>query len=385
MFFSKKKKKRVQEQEHFEENIRSIEKNEQEKSQFYIVELCEQMVEASKTYEETKKEYDRVTNYLNDVQIIEDYPEEERGELVEVAANISALNQERSDYLKSESRISDEQYFQMQEIESEMPAALKRFESNEKYLETVKRDLKYIEGEKTEWEIVRSECILEQKQLRKIAVLMFILSVLCIILVFLSSMIAEIDTQLGMIVIAFAAVVVGAYVFLKYQDCAKEIKKSELCQNRAIVLENRVKFKYVNTKNAVDYACQKYHVKNSYELRYLYEQYIETVREQEKIKRTNSQLEMYQKDLLAMLAKHNLYEAKTWLLNTDAIVDRREMVEVKHELLERRKNLRSRMEYNIGIVSNLKNEILDHMDEAKEYAPQVERILIRMNQLNMGL
>ncbi len=36
---------------------------------------------------------------------------------------------------------------------------------------------------------------------------------------------------------------------------------------------NKIKFKYVNTKNAVDYACEKYHVHNSKELTYIWEQY----------------------------------------------------------------------------------------------------------------
>lgn len=385
MFFSKKKKNNSEELNEFEERIRSIELSEPKKNEYYVVNLCEQMIDASKEYESAKKEYDLVTNYLSDIQMIEDFPKEERQELNEIAKKIYHLTRERNDFLQTENKISDAQFIQMQEIEDEMPAALERFQKNEDYLEHVKKDLRYIEGEKTELEIVRNECVREQRQLRQISVMMMILFVLALILLVLLTNLMELDTQLVMVILSFFAVAMGAYVMIRYQDCARKIKKSDNRRNRAIILENRVKLKYVNTKNAVDYACERFHVKNSYELTYIYEQYLEAVKQRERFRTNNDQLEYYNKELLYMLQKQMLYDAKVWLNYVSAIIDPREMVELKHELITRRQKLRARIEYNSNVMDNTKKELLKSKERLEEPAAQINQIISKIDQLQNRL
>lgn len=383
MFFSKRKKKAGNSGNEFEERIRSIELSEPKKNEYYVVELCEQIVDASKEYESAKKEYDLVTNYLSDIQTIEDYPKEERQELNEVAQKIFNLNRERNEFLHTENKISDAQFALMQEVEDEMPMALKRFENNESYLEKVKKDLKYIEGEKTEWDIVKQECHREQRQLRQISVMMLVLFVLALILLVLVAYIVEIDTQLFMVVLAFLAVAVAAYVILKYQDCAKEIRKSDLCKNKAIVIENRLKIKYVNTKNAVDYASERFHVKNAYELAYIYDEYLEAVRQRERFRNNNDQLEYYNKELVFLLEKQMLYDSKIWLNYTHALIDSREMVELKHELITRRQKIRARIEYNANVMENTKKEIIKSKSRLEGPTDQIDKILYKIEQLQV--
>ena len=380
-----KKKKKSDDLNGFEERIRSIELSEPKKNEYYVVNLCEQMIDASKEYESAKKEYDLVTNYLSDIQMIEDFPEDERKELNEIAGRIYNLTRERNEFLQTENKISDAQFLQMQEVEDEMPAALNRFRKNEDYLEMVKKDLRYIEGEKTEWEIVRQECVREQRQLRQISVMMLILFVLALILLVLVANIVEIDTQLVMVILSFLAVAMGAYVMIKYQDCSKEIKKSDHCKNRAIVLENRLKLKYVNTKNAVDYACERFHVKNAYELSYIYEEYLEAVKQREKFRANNDQLEYYNKELIYTLEKQMLYDAKVWLNYTNAIIDPREMVELKHELITRRQKLRARIEYNTNVMDNTKKELLKSKKRLDEPSAQIDQIINKIEQLKNRL
>ena len=385
MAFFRKKKKSEEVNDGFEERIRSIELTEPKKNEYYLVNLCEQMIDASKEYESAKKEYDLVTNYLSDIQMIEDFPEEERKELNEIAGRIYNLTRERNEFLQTENKISDAQFLQMQEVEEEMPAALNRFKKNEDYLEVVKKDLRYIEGEKTEWEIVRQECVREQRQLRQISVMMLVLFVLALILLVLVANMVEIDTQLVMVILSFFAVAMGAYVLIKYQDCAREIKKSDHCKNRAIVLENRLKLKYVNTKNAVDYACERFHVKNAYELSYIYEEYLEAVKQREKFRDNNDQLEYYNKELIYTLEKQMLYDAKVWLNYTNAIIDPREMVELKHELITRRQKLRARIEYNTNVMDNTKKELLKSKKRLDEPSAQIDQIINKIEQLKNRL
>ena len=135
MAFFRKKKKLDELNDGFEERIRSIELSEPKKNEYYVVNLCEQMIDASKEYESAKKEYDLVTNYLSDIQMIEDFPEDERKELNEIAGKIYNLTRERNEFLQTENKISDAQFLQMQEVEDEMPAALNRFKKNEDWLE----------------------------------------------------------------------------------------------------------------------------------------------------------------------------------------------------------------------------------------------------------
>ncbi len=55
----------------------------------------------------------------------------------------------------------------------------------------------------------------------------------------------------------FATAVVVCGIYMKIQNDLSEIQVAERSQNRAIVLLNKVKLKYINVANAVDYACVK--------------------------------------------------------------------------------------------------------------------------------
>ncbi len=144
-----------------------------------------------------------------------------------------------------------------------------------------------------------------------------------------------------------------------------------------------MKIKYVNIKNAVDYSCQKYHVKNSRDLTYVYEQYQAAVIEREKFQRTSEDLEYNSEKMLSILKKHNLYDAKVWLNYANAIVNEKDMVELKHNLIVRRQKLRNRMEYNIGVITQLRATILLHRSELGDKAGEVSRLLNKIAQLTL--
>lgn len=382
MFFTKKKKIKYDTKTSFEEKIKSIEISEA-KQQSYIIELCEQMVDASKEYGEIKAEYDLVTRYLKDVEILEDFPEDEVKELHEAASSVWQLTRDRNDYLQSESKITESQFAQMQELEDEIPAAIKRLKHNESYLDVVSRDMRYLEGEKTTWEINKKDSLHKQSQLRKVSVLLVVLLAIALSVLCILSMMMKFDTKLVLVVMLFFAVAIASYVIIKYQDCTEEIKKSDVSRNKAITLENRVKLKYVNTKNAVDYACEKYHVKNSYELNYMFEEYMNAVRERERFKVNSERLEYYNKELLFLLTKHDIYDIKSWMKRANAIIDKKEMVEVKHNLLVRRQKLREQMEYNLNIISNNKEEVTERKKEFTGYSKQIDGILNQIDKLEL--
>ena len=105
----------------------------------YVVDLCEQMINTAKDLEDAKAEYDLVTSYLTDVQTIEDLKDEEKAPIVECATHVAKLDKERSEFLKTERKLSDTQFAQMQEEEDQLPGIIKRLKSNESYLDAIKK------------------------------------------------------------------------------------------------------------------------------------------------------------------------------------------------------------------------------------------------------
>ena len=117
------------------------------------MEYCEQILTAAKALEETKRDYKVVTDYLTDIQKIEELPEKEFSEIQEVAKHIKDLNQTRDDYLNKSKNISDSQFAQMEQLQEQMPGIIRRLQENESYQTMVKRDMQYLEGEREEWEL----------------------------------------------------------------------------------------------------------------------------------------------------------------------------------------------------------------------------------------
>ena len=162
----------------------------------------------------------------------------------------------------------------------------------------------------------------------------------------------------------------------------REIRQADVNRNQAITLENRVKIRYVNTKNAVDFICEKYHVRNAKELEFLYGQYQEEAREKETFRKTSDDLDYYTQNLLQYLTRLRMYDTRVWLTHANALVDSREMVELKHELLTRRQKLRARMEYSVGSIHEMKGEALKNMSKLGNNAYQLEQIIRKIEAMN---
>jgi len=350
----------------------------------HVISLCEQMIDISRELDDVRQEYDRVTAYLNDIQIVEELGGDLRKQLEEAATQLTKLINVRNEYLNAEQKISDDTFNQMEEMEAELPDIIRRLKVNEKDLETVKRDLNYLASEKIEWNVVRHEREEELEQLRKLSVVvLFSIGGIAILVVLLSM-----TFQLGMLpifIVALMATLAASYVILRMQECNKDIKKSEVNQNYIISLENRIKIKYVNAKNAVDYSCNRFHVNNSKELTFNYEQYIEICKERERFQQANEELEYYKNKLVKILRKLNLYDARIWLNYANAIIEPKEMVELKHELFSRRQFLRGRIDYNLAAISDMRVDVDLYVDKLGPKAGQVMAIVNRVDELNKDL
>lgn len=381
-FFKKNQKDKLRLEE--EKKYVKIENNTNE-SGFDVLDLCEQLIEASSEFEDIRQQYIKQTNYYNDCLKIEQLLENESQELKEIATNLTNLNITRNELINSESKMSDTQFSQIQEIESEIPRIISRLKNNEIRLDSIKKNMKFIEGEKVEWEITREDCKKEQRNLRYLSiVILFLFALVCVSCV-VASVALKVNTQLWMFVAAAVAVLVSAYIVIKYQECNTQIKQCDVNVNHAITLMNKTKIKFVNVQNAVSYTCERFHVKNSYELNVLYDLYIDTVREKEKFRKTSDELEYYNKQFLDFLDKNEISESKIWLNRANAILNKDEMVEIKQDILERRQKSKSSLGYCVDNIADIRAKIVKNKQKLGDKVEQVNEILRRVAQLNTNL
>ena len=333
----------------------------------YVVDLCKQMIQASKDIEDSKSEYQLVTNYLTDIQILEDLTDAERKPILECATQVAKLEKQRTDFLKTKRRLTDTQFAQMQEEEENLPGVIRRLKANEADLDAIKRNMAYLEGKKLEWSMQRSDSAKVQKVTRTAACYLLAVFITLFAFVGILSWYLNRDLQLVFTIMGFAAVGAGAFILIRYQDSTREIRQADVNRNQAITLENRVKIRYVNTKNAVDFICEKYQ---------------EEAREKETFRKTSDDLDYYTQNLLQYLTRLRMYDTRVWLTHANALVDSREMVELKHELLTRRQKLRARMEYSVGSIHEMKGEALKNMSKLGNNAYQLEQIIRKIEAMN---
>ena len=244
--------------------------------------------------------------------------------------------------------------------------------------------MSFLEGKKLEWKLVKNDAVRTQRLMRKSACYLFLCYFTLMALAGIISWYMEMDLRLAVTILSLIAVLLGGYILIRYMDAVSDIRKSNVNRNRAISLENHVKIKYVNIKNAVDFTCEKYHVRNAYELSYIYEQYQAEAKEKEKFRETSDELDYYTKALLQYLNRLRMYDAKAWLNHANAIIDSRELVEMKHQLITRRQKLRTRMEYSKRTIANMKQEALVNIRRMGEVNPQLLQIIRQIDKMNLG-
>lgn len=331
-----------------------------------IMDRCEQIMQNAREIDDGKKEYYIVTSYLNDIELIENLAPDQAEEIQKAADYVAKLNQARDQFLNTSKRISDAQFKMIQSQEEQIPDAIKNLRMNEEYQATVKRDMQYLEGEKQEWEILKKEKRRLRKRLRKASFMLFFAAATAAALVLVLSMGFDYDLQYAWIGVIAAALFGSAYIIFRLESSRRDIQQAEININYAILLLNKVKIKYVNITNAVDYGRDRFHVRDSREFEYQWEMYQNAMREQEKYRKTNEDLNYYYDKLVKLLKKCGLYDSRVWIEQPQALVDQKEMVEIKHDLLVRRQKLRSKIAYNLDIVKKERSEIINMLKKNKE-------------------
>ena len=341
----------------------------------FILEGCEQLAQDVQELSDQRNEYRSLTNYLTDIQLIENLNTADREKLEDLASNIITLTENKNVSMEITKKMPDSQFQDMEKYKDEAPEAIRRMKENEQNQDVLKKDIDYLEGEKLEWTYESHLMTKELKRLKKLVYsLMGLLGVLTLFFVVVkigAGMDAGIYGVIILSCVAFAVMV----TLLRMMNDKTAIKQSQVNYNAAVTLQNRIKLRYVNATNAVDYAKEKYHVTSSLDFEKQWETYLDICAEKERLERTNDDLDYYREVLVKLLRKYQLYDSSIWQYQANALIDAREMVEVKHALLERRGKIRKRMEFLTDNLENKKKEIYETAEEQNLLTNDVVGIL----------
>lgn len=319
-------------------------------------EQLEQLPETRLHLTEAKQEYMAVSAYLMDIQKIEAIPEEDRNVLNDAARNIISLNKERKSYQHTEKKLAPAHYQRMQRYEKEIPKQLKRLEEQERYQQLIRNDMKQLEGEKGWLLYEKEECKRRIEFIKKLSIYGCVMvAVVFMVLLYLAQNL-KINLSLPFFFTGLMGLAIIAYVVLESSRTRKEHKLTDLKINRAILLMNKVKLKFVNCINTLDYGYEKYGVNSHQELGYIWNKFVKEQEEENRYRKSTEILQYYHSVLMNELMQYQVSDPEVWIYQPEALFDQKEMVEVRHRLNERRMKLRdqiSRLMEQIETVEDL--------------------------------
>ena len=336
---------------------------------------CDQIVDATYQMEDLRVEYDMVTSYFTDIQLIESLPQNVRKEITDIAKKISFLESETTKFLHSDDRISDENFRLIQGLEKNLSEIFGQLKELEDMDLKIKRDMKHLEGEKNTQEYLQDSIEHRQGKLRIFMIIFGTVSALVVVTLALVGMLADLNMIIPVLIILLVVVSMAAVGVVTYRKLSYEYKMSELRENRAINLLNKVKIKFINNTSTLDYLYSKYNVKSLRELEYLYDQYLLMVDEVRKYQQSAGDLREYSDALTKLLFSHGIKDPDIWAKQSAALIDDREMVEVKHSLNVRRQKLREQIAYNEDLRLKGLRDIKELLSVNPDLRAQVKREL----------
>jgi hypothetical protein len=338
----------------------------------YVRGCLEQIAEASREVENLQHEYQVVTSHLKDIEEIEALPENESRLLMECAKRIDTLERQQSGYKERKNRMTDEKFYQMECMEEEVQEAYEKLEKAEEYQNLIKRDLRRLDSERQAYGFRKIELRHLMKDTRSMTIVCATAVIFCLLLLLVLQYAFSFDVKIGYLAAGGIGALAITAIFLKYNDAVRELSQVESGISRLIRLQNTVKIRYVNNTHLLDYLYMKYNVKSAQELGRDYKQYLEEKDERHNYKRAEIELDSTQQELLHILRRYQVKDPMIWLYQTQALLDKKEMIEIRHNLIIRRQSLRRRMDYNKEVIAGkAKAEVKDLVENYPKYAKEI--------------
>lgn len=374
------KKKKIKEQppaEQQELSFREGAYQTEEERRAFVQNCCDIINEANRQRMETKKEYEVVTSYLADIQRIDMLPANAKKSVVDSARRILNLNEERQKMQKITPKITIAQRNALEPYENTILEEIRRIEENEEYLSRINSDLRQLESEKASLDYELEDVMDRDEQGRKILKFAGVFITVFLIFLFVIQEVAKKDIQIPLILtIAFGVVVIGYFYFANRKN-QYDVKVAEIKKNKVIQLLNKVKIKYINCTNLLDYEYEKFHVTSAKELHYHWQEYMKIVDEERRFQKLADMIDLYNHELIQALKQNGIVDAAVWTYQPEALVESKEMVEVRHRLNVRRQKLRQRIDYNNNQEEQARTSLRTFREKNRAYDSETLFILAR--------
>jgi hypothetical protein len=115
----------------------------------------------------------------------------------------------------------------------------------------------------------------------------------------------------------------------------------------------------------------KYNTDSAANLEKLWALYQDEKEERKQYAEAEAKTEYYRQQLITQLSKYRVKDPGRWVHQTAALLDQREMVEIRHKLILRRQSLRKQMEYNSQVEETAKKEIRYVADTHPSYRQEI--------------
>ncbi|MBR1471702.1 MAG: hypothetical protein IJ600_08685 [Lachnospiraceae bacterium] len=343
----------------------------------YVLENMGQMAEAAEKMEQCQGEYNAVTDLLTDMEEIEALPKDVRVQIMDLAGKIESLEKERRQVYLESGHLAETRVKLLERYEDEVPDGIKKIREAEEYRRLVKMDMKKMEAERNSCRYQMREAVSTVSNSRGVAVICAVAMVLSIVLLVVLQMAYRMDVTWGYLLIGGAGALTLTVLFVRYQDAVRDIRRLEKVRNKTISLQNTVKIRYINNTNLLSYLYMKYSVDSADELEADWETYINEMNARAKDEKLKEELEYYYNKLTGTLKDLNIRDPEIWTRQTQALLDPREMVEVRHALIIRRQKLRERLEYNREIAEKAQKKIKDLAQAYPQYSQEIASIVKR--------
>ena len=157
-----------------QEKFSSVDKKDQKR---FVRECCESAMENDKQITEAKKEYEKITSHLSDIQKIDRISGNDRKEMVDICKNIVNLINERNRYKNRTLTITEAQMRRFEPYEEELVDEIKKMYNAETYQKAIESDISNLKKEKELLYNEQREILGRQNSLKSMAKVLSVLLV----------------------------------------------------------------------------------------------------------------------------------------------------------------------------------------------------------------
>ena len=346
----------------------------------YVLGCLDQIAEADRETKELTGEYALVTSYLTDAEEIEALPDGERKTLEQTARTIQTLEQDRKRYLGRADKMAEQDYQLMKSQEDTVEEGIRKLRDAETYSGKIRQDLRKLDVERQAHAYRKQELEAMGANYRGITVIVVTALAVCLLMLAVLQFVFQMNTTVGYFIAVIAGALALTYLAVKYLDSLGELRRIRRAIARLIQLQNRVKIRYVNNTNLLEYLRIKYNTDSSEKLEKKWKLYQEEREVRKQFAEAEARIDYYREQLISQLTRCRIQDPGRWTSQVEAILDSREMVEIRHELILRRQTLRKQLEYNKEIADRAREEIMELTRRYPMYSSEILEMVDKYQQ-----